>query len=48
MRIDNISQGIFSFFPWQVYSANPKISARDLAKYINKSIARFNERMVLF
>jgi hypothetical protein len=48
ITVDNISQGRFSFFPWQVYRANPRISAKDLAKYFNRSMARFNQRMLAF
>jgi hypothetical protein len=36
----NISQGICSFFRWQAYGANLKISAKDVAKYIDKNMAR--------
>jgi hypothetical protein len=48
MTVDIISQEIFSLVPWQVYRANLKISAKDLAKYINKSMARFNQSMMPF
>jgi hypothetical protein len=39
MTVDTISEGLFPLFPWQVYRANPKISAKDPAKYIHKSMA---------
>jgi hypothetical protein len=39
----NISQGIFSFFLWQAYRANLKISSKDLAKLISKNMVRFNQ-----
>jgi hypothetical protein len=48
MTVDNTSQGIFSPFPWRADRANPTIFAKDLQRYINKNMSRFNQRTVQF
>lgn len=42
-KIQSSDQGIFTFFFWQIFNQNQKISTKEMEKKINPSISRFNQ-----
>jgi hypothetical protein len=48
MTVNGQSQGIFSFYFWQAVNANPKGGPKAIASIIDKQMARFNQKAVVF
>ena len=44
-KIKSMDQGIFTFYFWQIWNQNKKLTVKDMEKKINPSISRFNQHI---